>query len=146
MFLSHHGSGATEYLPCKGAVNYVFIGLNRCYTCSIVHRGMSYGGICSSRLFRFTAYTTITPNKQTSLTWKPMPHSLLWYFLMGVCMFARTTGKDALAVKVTFSGFPRFLPALHERTWNPSPGTTMVIDSFFFLVAGCRQDSPGTQV
>lgn len=115
----------------KGQWTTFFIGLNRCYTCSIVHWGTSCGEIRSSRLFRFTACTTITANKQTSLTWKPMPHSLLWYFLMGVCMFARTTGKDALAVKVTFNGFPRFLPALHERTWNPSPGTTMVIDSFF---------------
>lgn len=86
---------------------------NRYYTGIIVHQGTSYGGICSSRSFRFTAYATITHNKQTSLTWKPMLHSLLWYFLMGVCMFARTTSKDALAVKVTFSGFPRFLPALH---------------------------------
>lgn len=86
---------------------------NRYYKGIIVHQGASYGGICSSRSSRFTAYATITHNKQTSLTWKPMLHSLLWYFLMGVCMFARTTSKDALAVKVTFSGFPRFLPALH---------------------------------
>lgn len=50
---------------------------NRYYTGIISLKGTSYGRIWSSRSFRFAAHTTITHNKQTSLTWKPMLHSRL---------------------------------------------------------------------
>lgn len=111
---------------------------NRYYTDIIAHQGTSYGEIHSSRSLRFTAHTTITHNKQTSLTWKPTLRSPLWYFLMGVRMPARTAGKDALAVKVTFSGFPRFftctpLANMKSITWHRH-GNRLIF--FWRLVVG----------
>lgn len=107
---------------CKKPVSIFYLS-SRYYTGIITQQGRCYGRIRSSRSHRFTAHTTITGDKQTSLTWKPMLRSLLSWFLVGVCICARATGKDALAVKVTFNGFARFFTCIPRAnmksiTWH----------------------------
>lgn len=100
------------------------------------HQGTSCGEICSPRLLRFySLHTTINYNKQTCLTSKSgAHHPLLSHSLVGGSVFARTAAKGYFHCEGHLQQLAQvffFLPALHQWTWNPSPGTTMVIDSFF---------------